>query len=144
MAKHHSLPMTYEPKIPAVFDGTCTQTIRVGRKYAEGDSLLIFEWSGTPYKSKWGRRMRARVTEVRPVILTPGGIDDSANTGPEHRPCIIRWNSIIAKWIALHDGIDPPTGEELKRVLEAFHGPFPPEGIEAQIVRWEPEERSEG
>jgi hypothetical protein len=28
--------------------------------------------------------------------------------------------------------------------LEAYHGPFPSEGVEAQIITWEPEERSEG
>jgi hypothetical protein len=138
--KHHSLPMTYEPKIPAVFAGRCTQTIRVGRKYAKGDSLLIFEWTGQPYRSKWGRRLKAKVVLALPVLLGPNGV--YCDYGDHIK--WFGWGTFFANSIATLDGIDPPTGEQLKAVLEAYHGPFPPEGVEAQIVRWEPEERSEG
>jgi hypothetical protein len=138
--KHHSLPMTYKPKIPAVFGGTCTQTIRVGSKYEVGDTLTIFEWSGQPYRSKWGRRLKAKVFSVDDVLLSEFGIGfaygDTGHYGRASWRCCDK--------IACLDGIDPPTGEELKRVLEAFHGPFPSEGVEAQIITWEPEERSEG
>ena len=39
--------------------------------------------------------------------------------------------------IAEKDFINPPTGDELKRVLFSMHK-IPPEGLKAQIIRWNP------
>jgi len=41
-----NLPLTYEPKIPGVIDGTIQQTIRVGRKFRVGDLVSFHGWEG--------------------------------------------------------------------------------------------------
>jgi len=122
---HHLMRMSYEPKNEAVFSGKCRQTIRKGRDYAVGDTLEIYESDGnTPNLAT--RSVKAKVVEVMPIAITSHGIGT------------LMWTSRLMDHIAKKDGIDPPTGIELKRVLESFYGAFPPEGVEAQIVRWEP------
>lgn len=54
--RKHVLPLTYAPKIPAVLDGRCTQTIRAGRKFKTGDLVMFHGWEGLPYRSKWSFR----------------------------------------------------------------------------------------
>lgn len=55
----HILPLTYEPKIPDVRSGKCTQTIRpvsdVKHKQV-GDLIMFHGWKGKPYRSKWNWR----------------------------------------------------------------------------------------
>ena len=55
----HILPLTYEPKIPDVRSGKCTQTIRpisYTKPKKKGDLVMFHGWSGKPYRSKWGWR----------------------------------------------------------------------------------------
>lgn len=130
----HSVPVTYPPKRDAVFEGRCTQTIRLGKRYERGDEVLLFEWTGQPYRSKWGRRKRVRLTAVLDALLTAEGV-----VWAEPGACgwnLAQWGSPKSDELAARDGIDPPTGNELKLVLEMFHCPFPLEGVDAQILRW--------
>jgi hypothetical protein len=45
MRKHYK-SITYAPKVDPVNNGTCTQTIRVGRKVAVGDVIEFHNWAG--------------------------------------------------------------------------------------------------
>ena len=58
------MSLTYPPKIEPVKDGRCTQTIRKGRKVAEGDEILFHGWAGLPRRSKWSWDKRVTVTHV--------------------------------------------------------------------------------
>lgn len=132
----HVMPMTYQPKRDAVFNGKCTQTLRLGRKYEVGDSILIFEWSGKPYRSKWGRRVRVKVTDVLDCGVSDPGIVFPLGM---HTP-MVAWKDPAANYLALLDGIDPPTGVEWKRVIMSLNGlkTFGPGALPSQIVRWKP------
>jgi len=57
MAKH-CLSLTYEPKIPAVRNGSCTQTIRPLGSVEKhvGDWVMFHGWSDKPYRSPWSWR----------------------------------------------------------------------------------------
>ena len=35
------LPLTYDPKIQAVLEGRCRQTIRLGSRFAVGDEIMF-------------------------------------------------------------------------------------------------------
>jgi hypothetical protein len=114
------LPLTYEPKIAGVIDGTIRQTIRKGWKYKVGDEIAFHGWEGKPYRSKWSF-MTGYYTLTQVVN------------------CVIKeWGMVCLSldyWhpdeIARLDGIDPPTGEALRDVLMSM-------GCigQAQILRW--------
>jgi len=124
------LPLTYPPKIPKVLSGECTQTIRPGRKYRVGDRVAFHGWGGTPYRSKWSFKTPYwEVIWITQITLFPDGI------GYLYSEFGSRWTWASVDDVALLDGIDPPTGEELGRVLLSMHK-IPPEGLPAQIIRW--------
>ncbi|HUU86733.1 MAG TPA: hypothetical protein VMX17_03175 [Candidatus Glassbacteria bacterium] len=55
----HILPLTYEPKIPDVCSGECTQTIRpisYTKPKNVGDQVMFHGWDEKPYRSKWNFR----------------------------------------------------------------------------------------
>jgi hypothetical protein len=130
-----NLPLTYAPKIEAVKAGTCTQTIRVigkaGPKRA-GDLISLHGYvngRGTPWT--W-RTSYKEITSAETIIISHKGVhwmDPPANCG---------WSDPWLDQIAALDGIVPPTGEALRDVLISKNGKIPPEGIEAQIIRWDP------
>ena len=134
----HSVPLSYQPKLDAVFDGRCRQTIRMGRRYRPGDEVLFFEWTGRPYRSKWGRRRRVTLTSALPITLRDDSyvlhVTDRARSALPALP--VSWSWPEADGLASRDWIDPPTGEELRRVLESFHGPFPRGGMVGQVLGW--------
>ena len=131
MAKH-VMAMTYAPKIAAVQDGRCTQTIRGMRKKEinVGDSILFHGWTDPkkPYNSKWNNRMRVTVTEVIHFLASTEGLKfENTKTIP--------WDDIIIDTIAQRDFIDPPTGLALRDVLFELNGaPSTPENY--QVIRW--------
>jgi hypothetical protein len=163
--KSHNLPMTYVPKIEAVFNGLCTQTIRMGRKYAVGDKLLIHDkkckacghppkWAPTQmmqrceilgcanfmkgmnrFNTLWNRRLRAEIVVVYNVKFTDLGIirpREYIGRNGEYS-----WLNRGGDGLAAIDFIDPPTGLQLKKVLEHLNGsPFTDEPEDAQIIRW--------
>ena len=126
----HQRAFTYEPKIPAVRDGRCTQTIRPKgkRPIVPGDIILFHGWEGRPYRSPWSWRMeRATVKEVIPLKVYPEGF---VLNGSIYRP----WKSKEGDELAERDFIDPPTGEELGKVLTGMHKGL--DGQEFQVIRW--------
>ena len=131
MAKH-VMSLTYAPKIDAVQDGGCTQTIRTVRKkeIRAGDSILFHGWTDPtkPYRSKWNNQMRVTVTNVIHFFASTEGVKfENTKTIP--------WNDILIDIIARDDFIDPPTGLALRDVLFKLNGaPSTPEKY--QIIRW--------
>lgn len=129
MAKH-VLSMTYAPKINAVQDGRCTQTIRRRGTIKAGDSIMFHGWSGKAYRSKWNDKMRVTVTEVIHCLASTEGLKfENTKTIP--------WDDIIIDIIAQRDFIDPPTGLALRGVLFELNGGAPSTPVECQIIRWE-------
>lgn len=131
MAKKYWLALTYEPKIPKVLSGECTQTIRVGDKYEPYDLIAFHGWEGKPYRSKWSfRTPYYNIVLVEDVLVYKGGI---------YSP----WLDVFSKWntpamdnLAYRDGINPPAGEELGRVLNSINK-ITEQGINAQIITWD-------
>lgn len=127
--KKHNLSLTYIPKINAVLSGKCRQTTRVGHKFTVGDLISFHGWENKPYRSKWSfRTPYMELIQVIDGMLYPWGFVISPNT--EHR-----WEHWEMDSFALWDGIDPPTGIELGRVLTSLNK-IPDEGVEMQIIRW--------
>jgi hypothetical protein len=126
--RKHWLPLTYEPKIQGVIEGTIRQTIRAGRKYKVGEEIAFHGWEGKPYWSPWSFRTGFFILEkTDPIRIFRNGITFFGEIFP--------WNDCVLDEIALADGIDPPTGEELGRVLSEKNK-IPEDGLEAQILRW--------
>jgi len=130
----HIMSFTYEPKIDRVWSGEITQTIRRKGKTEKkvGDKILFHTWTGRPYRSKWGKRLLVEIEELITIQIFNKGfrvwdeVDD-----------IWVWYSWIgsfAQHLAELDGIDPPTGQELARLL--FELNKSKEGEEYQIIRW--------
>lgn len=143
--KHHSMPMTCKDKLDRVFTGEIRQTIRQGRRYQVGDALTIFEWMGTPYRSKWGRRMDVIIVQAIPIFVDENGvrqIHDRVEYGP-HTICsttgaMSEWgSSVVLDMLADLDGLKPPTSVHLKEVLFKLHPDLDFEKGEVfQVVRW--------
>lgn len=123
------LPLTYEPKIAGVLDGTIRQTIRKGCRYWEGDEIAFHGWSGKPYRSPWSFRTGYYpLKEVYEIDIRPDGILIHS--------MIEKYVVVVYPWeqldeIAELDGIDPPTGEALRDVLLSMGCTG-----KAQILRW--------
>ena len=140
--RKHNLPLTYSPKIPAVLEGKCTQTIRAGRKFKVGDMVSFHGWEGRPYRSKWSFRTPYwpihtvwNITVWKNGILFPEMLE-----GYDYSPEMFRpWDCL--DWLAVLDGIVPETGEELGRVLLEMNELVPTENnllgeLEMQVIRW--------
>ncbi len=121
-----NLPLTYQPKIQAVIDMKCTQTIRVGRKFKVGDLVSFHGWEGKPYRSKWSfRTPYFRLCEVIDISILAEGIGLGETIYP--------WYKLSG--LATLDYIYPPTGEQLGRTLrelDKLDGKI----VDAQIIRW--------
>ena len=127
--KKHVMAITYTPKIEPVRDGRCTQTIRKGRRFCVGDSVLIHGWAGRPYRSKWSCRMRVEVQHIQNISIDARGINRASHAIP------LEWDSARVDEIAEKDFIEPATGEELKKVLFGLNG-APIKAEPYQIIRW--------
>jgi hypothetical protein len=131
--KKFNLPLTYEPKIQPVIDGTCRQTIRIGHKFSEGDLVSFHGWAGRPYHSSWSFRTPYQplwlVQDIK--IISTGFL--FYHNGKFNKE--VNWESWEMDHLAEYDGIVPATGEELHNVLMSKNK-IPAEGIESQIIRW--------
>ena len=129
----HIMPMTYEPKIEGVKNGTIRQTIRLlngGREKKVGDVLIIHGWEGAPYRSRWGWQRREVINYTETFEATKNNIESDGFL-------TWAWGEAYATDLAIKDGIDPPTGLELKNVLEKYHGRFHDfNPVHFQIIRW--------
>ena len=129
------LPLTYKPKIPGVLNGTIRQTIRVTNKlkWKVGDQIAFHGYEngrGTP----WAFRTEYfTLREASDIEIYPWGIMffDGRGFATEGFP----WHFNFLNGIALLDGINPPTGIELGKVLTNYHK-IPETGLQAQILRW--------
>ena len=120
------LPLTYEPKIDGVINGTIRQTIRKGWKYKVGDQIAFHGWEGKPYRTPWNFRTGYFTLEkVIDVVIFSDGIQTVTPFGKFFHG----WEDLnIAAEL---DGIDPPTGEALRDVLLSMGCTG-----NAQILRW--------
>ena len=125
----HVMAITYNPKIQAVLDGSCRQTIRKGLNVSAGDEILFHGWEGRPYRSKWSWRLRVVVSNVYNIKVSDYGIQFFSSK------YMRAWWSPYVEHLAKLDFISPATGEELKNVLFGLNG-APKTPQEYQIVRW--------
>jgi len=130
----HKMPFTYGPKILAIAAGDCTQTIRASTKYNVGDRILMYSWNGAPYGkgSSWVNRTTVEVTEVVFIIVSNLGIEFPLLYGDQ----IFPWTHEWVDELAAKDFIDPPTGIELRKVLEKYLKMRSGEEKHCQIVKW--------
>ena len=131
-----NLPLTYEPKIQPVIDGTIRQTIReVGKagKKAEGDLISLHGWSGKPYRSPWSfRTPYQEIWMAEDIHIIPTGMLHYHNGKFQKE---VNWDSWEMNHLAVYDGIVPPTGTALRDVLFGKNV-ISSVGIWAQIIRW--------
>lgn len=142
----HILAITYQPKIAGVRDGTIRQTIRPynpqnPRQVA--DKLILHGWAGKPYRSPWNWRQQEQVWQAIDMVALRDvvGFWQNPITGiPFSNQSVLinycSWFDFAVDEIAKLDGISPPTGEELKHVLESYHGKFTDKPIQFQVIRW--------
>ena len=133
------LALTYSPKVEAVRDGRCTQTIRAGWQKQEGDQVAFHGWEGVPRHSRWSWRTEyfplIEVIDIRVVVAGIIMQDTSRlNLGWIWYP----WKDPIVEGIAERDFIFPPTGKELGRILLSMHKIDNLNGSPFQILRWRP------
>jgi len=127
MARRHVMAITYEPKITAVQNGKCRQTIRTIRPINPGDVITFHGWVGLPYRSKWSWRKEVTVSDVIPTEIT--------NDGMFIEGILHTWTSWYPARLAEYDHISPATGEALRDVLFRLNG-VPKEPVECIIIRW--------
>ena len=147
----HIIPFTYKPKIEAVQDGRCTQTIRHLGKIPRrpGDTALLHGWEAKPYYSHWDWRKDVQLSWVADVVVIKEGIKTHDNPFDAHETrtaidypngklgWIFEWNQL--DWLAELDFIDPPTGVALGQVLISKNSEIRKNGfMPAQIIRWLP------
>jgi hypothetical protein len=140
--RKHNIPLTYPPKVQAVREGKCTQTIRAGRKFKVGDLVSFHGWEGRPYRSKWSfRTPYYEIHTVWDIMVWRTGIlfpemKDHFDYSPE---MFSEWS--LLDWLAVLDGIVPATGEELGRVIIEMNELVPTENnllgeLDMQVIRW--------
>ena len=130
--KKHVMAMTYPPKIEAVQEGRCTQTIRTikNRPVKVGDSILFHGWSGKAYRSEWNGKMRVTVKEGLHCIVTDNWAKVEGNE-------TVPWDHPSIDELARRDFIENPTGISLRNVLFTLNGGKPPtEPVRYQVIRW--------
>lgn len=142
--KHYNRAFTYEPKIEGVLNGTITQTIRAKGKSPVtqiGDTILFHGWKGKPYNSGWSWRLKVKPRQVIRVFMYEKGFyfinDDTLmpeevrHDHPNER--FYYWKQL--DYLAKLDGISPPTGEEMGKLLISMvkKKEYPKT---FQIIRW--------
>lgn len=120
-----TMAMTYPYKITGVVSGTITQTIRRGYRYAKGDWILVHGRSGR----EWS--FYVRVCEV----ITMEADEAQLWVRDDQWTLVYPWDSRQVDELARLDGIVPPLGVELKRVLSIIYGELPKC---LQAIRWKP------
>jgi hypothetical protein len=124
------LPLTYEPKINGVLNGSIFQSIRVDTILEIGDLIAFHGWEGIPYKSPWSfRTPYLEINWAEPIRIH----EDFIYYPWEKTKYKVGDNEL--KYLAELDGINPPTGEELLRILHSYHGPGT---LKGKVIRWNP------
>lgn len=139
MPRKWNLPLTYKPKIEAVRNHECTQTIRKKGKIPKqvGDLVSFHGYvngRGTPWT--WRTPYWDIVGVINIRIYQEGFQNQTIDDPNTMAPWLFKWEGEICDDIAAKDFISPPTGEALRDVLIGMNGKIPAEGIECQILRW--------
>ena len=123
------MALTYKPKVLAVRNGDCRQTIRkVGKRTIEPSDVITFHgWQDKPRRSPWSWDKKVVVFEVIPAKLSKDGMFIEGN--------LHAWASWYPTRLAEYDYIDPPTGEALRDVLFGLNG-VPEQPVDYIIIRW--------
>jgi hypothetical protein len=137
----HILGFAYKPKDVGVSEGYIRQTIRtlsVKPRKVE-DDLLLHGWKGPPYHSNWSWRRRESISELIPIRVTNRGFYYLSDDGNQDRMLgvligVSLWECPNADRVAFRDGIVPPTGLELKKVLKHYAGWK--RSARMDIIRW--------
>ena len=137
----HILSLTYQPKIEPVFNGDCTQTIRLVRSDAPwrvGDKAILHTWKGLPYRTPWARRLDTILSEVHYIYLERGQGWKQAVRPFQRLPSDQDISEAVMDQIAERDGIIPPTASCLINTLMALNNLSYEMFYEAmfRIIRW--------
>jgi len=133
----HILPLTYEPKIPDVRNGKCTQTIRpisYTKSKQVNDLVMFHGWSGKPYRSKWSFRTPYwEIKCVFDIVFTYNGIK-KANAYDE----FIELSSKDIDEIAVLDGF-----KNIKEMMIEFYEMYGEKLYDMvfSVIRWKYKER---
>lgn len=129
------LALTYAPKIEGVRNGTIRQTIREGYNYTAKDQVMFHGWEDRPYRSPWSwRTPYYTLTEVIHIAIGNSGLWFYPPKEIEGK--FVPWHDLSV--LASADGIVPPSGEALGKVLKGSQKFAPGQRIHAQILRWAP------
>jgi len=130
---------TYEPKIKAILDKTCKQTIRpLGKQPIErGDEILFHGWQDRPYFSKWSWQIRVKVSRVNKIQMFQDGILEGG--------LFFKWDQL--DYMAIADGIKrlkgKGYGESMGILFNEMYGDELAEanatgkGKEMEVIQWE-------
>lgn len=130
--RRYWLPLTYEKKIEPVLKGEISQSIRFDSKINIGDWIAFHGWARRPYLSWSFRTPYLQVRYAEPILV----FEDQLMIRGVH----LSKNNSLLNELAYLDGIDPPTGEELLKVLLSYR----PSTNNAQIIRWDPTPLKQG
>jgi len=121
------------------------------------DRILLHEWLGAPYASKWGSRLSVQVKVSIPVEVYWDGMmfPDSLGTCGEYQVhagkllftsgsdfggipgFFMDWDFPGMDILAAADGIDPPTGIEWRDVLKKLNPKADfKRGEQGRLIRW--------
>jgi hypothetical protein len=132
------MSLTYAPKIAVVQTGDIRQTVRIRRSLVvkrTGDWLLIHTWSGKPYRTPWGWRMKVMLTDV--LHLRYFGNTWRLVIENDEQVLGERWvNDEQMAELAAKDGIVPATRYGLESTLKTLNGLAKLENTEWQVFRW--------
>lgn len=136
----HVLALTYEPKIPDVRAGKCTQTIRpCSQRPRRKDDLIMFHgWSGKPYRSKWNWRTPYwNVIEVLPIMIG----SDFVESNPFLWDKLHDFDTEEMNNLAIRDGFK--NFDEMYKQFELMYGSRL-EDMVFEVIRWNFENKQMG
>jgi hypothetical protein len=138
--KTHHLSITYKPKIPGIISGDIRCDIRIGRKgrFKVGELVEFHGWQERPYWSPWSWRTKPyKLIAVEEIWIQPNKVRFWQEAVPEdgtpEQWIGFSWDGLDR--LAERDGIVPPTGIELRKVLTVTSG-LDPRGDCGQILEW--------
>ena len=141
------LTMSYEPKVDAVRDGKCRQTLRpvaskgkhpVVRRVA--DFALSYAWSGTPYCSTWKWQRKDTIVELVRMDCSLDSIFmywySQARDIMHPIGKFYEWDSPVIDDLARRDYIQEKNGLSLRRVIDDIYGLANHRILTMEAIRW--------
>ena len=125
----HTKRITYKHKLEEIEAGRVTQTIRKGRNVNVGDTIYFIDID-----------LEVKVLLTFPIFCFEDYVEFGYyNTEGEYQYTHhTLWEDEEINNLAKDDGICPPIGLELKKVLLELYemDAFPQDGLAMQIIRW--------